>query len=393
VKITTFAPVKKSFADILSGLEDNRGRKLSSKLPEWSLVEGLCIPSSLALEQCSSSATARYKASLIGNADMVVDITGGFGVDSWAFSMVADKVCYFEQNADLADAVRANYEALGVHNVIIRNECITEDSDLPDCDLLYADPARRSDTGRKVFLLEDCTPDVLTLMPLFWQNTSRIMFKLSPMADISMLSERFGAVLKEIHVVGLDGECKELLCILEKDGTADFSITVAELDSGASFKFSRREEKEATVSYTHEIRPGQFLFEPSAAFMKSGAFKIISERFGMEKMSRDTHLYVSDIMPEGLKGLGKFFEIKEVHPLDKASMKGIGKSYPKAEVTARGIPMRSEELRDRIGCKSGGSVHVFGCSAQVALPEGMVRVERMIVLCTPVAMHSVGIDH
>lgn len=385
--------MKKSFADILEGLDDRQVKKFSAKLPEWAAAGAAELPSSLALEQCSSTAAALYKASLIGGAGVIVDITGGLGVDCWAFSRVAKKVFYFERNAELAEAVKRNYAALGITNVSISNECISAESALPDCDLLFADPARRSDTGRKVFLLEDCSPDVLTLMDMFWKHTSRIMLKLSPMADISMLAEKFGPTLREIHVVGLGRECKELLCLLEKDWNSGYTIRVAELESAAGLSFTKNEEKESSVSYTRGIKEGQYLFEPSPALMKSGCFKLLSERFGMEKMSKDTHLYVSGTLPEGLAGLGKLFRIEEVRKLDKTSMKELGKANPHAEVSARGIPMRSEELRDRLGCKSGGSKHIFGCSAQVALPEGVVGVERMLVLCSPVAVHPVGINH
>lgn len=394
MKIATFASVKKSFADILSGIDDRQSKKFAAKLPEWAAAQGVEIPSSLALEQCSSTATALYKASLVGKTGTVTDITGGFGVDSWAFSKVADKVFYFEQNARLADAVKKNCEALGTDNITVSCECITPGSTIPDCDLLFADPARRSDTGRKVFLLEDCTPDILTLLPLVWRHTARVMLKLSPMADISMLASRLGPQLKEVHAVGLDGECKELLCLLERGkDSPGYMITVADLNSGASLRFSPEEERQADVIFTGDIRPGRYLFEPSAALMKSGCFKLISGRFGMEKMSRDTQLYVSDAIPSDLQGLGKFFVIEDVRKMDKTSLKEMGRANPIAEVSARGIPMRSEELRDRLGCKSGGSRHIFGVSAQVTLPEGVVRLERMIVLCSLVPMHSVGVNH
>lgn len=393
MKIATFALVKKSFADILSGLDDKKFRKLCSKIPEWASAKGIEVPGSLALEQCSSSATASYKASLAGRPGVVVDITGGLGVDSWAFSRVAGKVFYLERNPELAGAAMNNFTALGLDNVTVRNECVSADSTIPDCDLIYADPARRSDTGRKVFLLEDCTPDILSLLPMLWRHSSRIMLKLSPMADIGMVAQRLGEQLKEVHVTGHEGECKELLCIMEKGHSGGYSITVADLDSGSRLSFTPEDERGAEVRYTRVLRPGQYLFEPSAALMKSGCFRLLSERFGMEKMSKDTHLYISDNFPEAIAAMGKTFVIEDVRKLDKNSMRELGKAHPRAEVSARGIPMRSEDLRDRLGCKSGGSCHIFGCSAQVTLPEGMVGLERMLVLGVLVPVHPIGIDH
>lgn len=360
--------MKKSFADILSGIDERRDRKIASKLPEWAAAEGLQIPSSLALEQCSSTAAALYKAEIVQRetsdtpAPVICDITGGLGVDSWAFSQVAGKVFYYERDADLAAAVSDNYKLLKVSNAVISNESVDSGTELPRCDLIFADPARRSDTGNKVFLLEDCTPDILKLLPALWQRCSTILLKLSPMADISMLSARLGPECTEIHTVGLDGECKEILCLLKKGRKGPCRITVADLDTGGRLSFYREEEREAVPHYKLPAA-GDILFEPSAALMKAGCFRLICDRFGMKKLSSSTNLYTAGEVPAGLAALGKSFMVLEALPFGKASFKDAGRRYPRAEVTARNIPLSSDELRKKMGVRPGSDAHIFGCTA------------------------------
>ena len=241
--------MKRSFADILQGLDSDRAQKVARKLPAWAAVDGLEIPSALSLEQCSSSATAAYKASLAGQAvstsgfaaalpdpiepcpiSTILDLTGGLGVDSFAFSQVAERVVYFERNAELAAAAGRNFARLGAGNIEVRCEEVTPETELPEADLIYADPARRDAAGRKVFLLEDCTPDILTLLPLLLRKAPAVLVKLSPMADLAMLAERLGPALREIHVVECDGEVKELLCLLLRDNPSpEPDIVVARL--------------------------------------------------------------------------------------------------------------------------------------------------------------------
>lgn len=356
--------MKKSFADILNGLDERRDKKLAAKLPEWAAVSGLQIPSSLALEQCSSTATALYKAKLLKeqNPRTICDITGGLGVDSWAFSQIAEKVYYYEQNSELAAAVEQNYKLLKANNIVTANKSIDTASELPDCDAFFADPARRSDTGNKVFLLEDCTPDILKLLPTLWQHSSTILLKLSPMADIAMLASRLGPECKEIHSVGLDGECKELLCLLKKGTKGPLRITVTNLDTDGTLSFYPEEEKAATPQYKLPT-PGSCLFEPCAALMKAGCFRLLCARFGLKKLSSSTNLYTCAEVPQDLATLGKTFTVKEVIPFGNASFKEIGRRYPRAEVTARNLPITSDELRKKLGVRSGRDAHIFACTA------------------------------
>ena len=425
-------------------------RRLRKKLPEWVARTELVYPSSLCAEQCSSSDTARYKASIVqrifneyvgtvasmvgdpcrttGSATKgtesvpdknspttrnqsvtelaevtipsrgkVTDLTGGLGVDSWAFSEVAEEVLYNEMNPALAAAARHNFKALGVTNIFIKNSEATSDS-LKDIfgdfrpDVIFLDPARRDSAGKKVFLLEDCSPDVLKILPELFGISRFVLLKLSPMADITMAVERLdrtyeeylekasgkgwnGQWVREVHVVASGGECKELLILLDGEWNEGYSLTCRE--DGKTLTFKPEEITKAKAGYPDSTF-ARIIFEPGKSLTKAGVSNAICERFGLVKLARFTHLYtisepLSDSESEQrtapLKDFGKVFYVKEILPLNKSSMKDVGKRYPHSEVSAKNIPMSSDELRTRLKVKSGDDAHIFGVRIETPYNE------------------------
>lgn len=413
-------------------------RRLRKKLPEWVACTGLVYPSSLCAEQCSSSDTARYKASIVqrifneyagtvasmvgapcrttGSATenkmvtepaevpigtrktgRIADLTGGLGVDSWAFSEVAEEVLYNEMNPALAAAARRNFKALGVTNIFIKNSEATSDS-LKDIfgdfrpDVIFLDPARRDSAGKKVFLLEDCSPDVLKILPELFGISRFVLLKLSPMADITMAVERLdrtyeeylekasgkgwnGQWVREVHVVASGGECKELLILLDGEWNEGYSLTCRE--DGKTLTFKPEEITKAKAGYPDSTF-ARIIFEPGKSLTKAGVSNAICERFGLVKLARFTHLYtisepLSDSESEQrtapLKDFGKVFYVKEILPLNKSSMKEVGKRYPHSEVSAKNIPMSSDELRTRLKVKSGDDAHIFGVRIETPYNE------------------------
>lgn len=356
-------------------------RKLKGKVQEWYDEPGLVFPFKLSAEQCSSSATASYKASLAeriaGKTSWsIADLTGGMGVDSWFFSGKASKVLYNEMQTPLCDAAAHNFEVLGADNISISNRTAEKghldkilDGFLPD--IIYMDPARRGEGGRKVFLIEECTPDVLTLKDEIFGLCRHILIKLSPMADISMVCARLGQNCREVHVVSSEGECKELLIWMDREWQGICSITAAELPAGfpdnaaASLTFIPEDEKSRTAPLAAEI--GRYLFEPGKSLTKAGAFNTAGILFDIEKIGVSTHYYTTSdhAKAEILKQYGKVFEVISCNAMDKRSIRETGKTYPNAEVTARNIPMSSEALRKKIGCGSGGDVHIFGLKSDI----------------------------
>ena len=412
-------------------------RRLRTKVPEWYAVPSLIYPSRLSGEQCSSSETARYKARVAaawrreempwedsrcsserpaeavsegltgrelqgdnrgptlraegghrfggpatpGNKRLTIaDLTGGMGVDAWAFAQVAGEVLYNEMQAGLARATELNFKELGIRNVQFRSREVTPgkvaevlDGFAPD--VIYLDPARRAEDGRKVFLIEDCRPDVLRLLPELFAVSRFVLLKLSPMADITMACRRLAPV-REVHAVAADGECKELLFLLDREWEGAPSVLVAENgavleipgqagndgDGGPGGYDERRHGRPDRPSLGLP-EAGQVLFEPGKALLKAGAFDLPCRQFGLTKLGIHTHLYAGEAVPQGLTPFGKWFDILEVLPLNNRTMKETGKRYPQAEVTARNIPMTSDLLRRKTGCTSGGDIHLFGVRA------------------------------
>lgn len=351
--------MKQSFAQILDASAEELRKKLFRKVPSWESAD-IRIPGSLCVEQCSSEETGLYKATLAdriaGKDGLIVDLTGGLGVDSWAFAQSGRPVIYNEMNTVLADAARSNFAELGICNINVISKTImlhnigTILNTNNKASLIYLDPARRNQQGRKVFLIEDCQPDILGLKDEIFKKTDNILVKLSPMADITMVAERLGECVREIHVVEAGRECKEILVWMRKGWSGGYSITASGKDG--SFSFRKDDEAAAEVSLPSDISDfnGRFLYEPGPALMKAAPFKLICQRFGMKKAGHFSHLYISS-------STGR--KIVDVMPFNNMNVKVLGKSFPKCEVTARNIRMSSDDLRRKMGVSSGGDVHIF----------------------------------
>lgn len=424
-------------------------KKLKDKVPQWFAEPSLVYPKPLAGEQCSSSATAFYKASLLRSlaasagksALRVADLTGGLGIDSWAFSQVAEEVLYNEMDAELADAARGNFAALGCTNIRVSCAEITPDS-LPSVlgdyapDVIFLDPARRSASGRKVFRLADCSPDLIALKYSLLQLCPYVLVKVSPMADIAQLGRELGDCLQAVHCVAVGDECKELLLVLQSgDQTGDLSDDLSDDLSGTGRLRVAEDERKCssqpvrtglyavqlsgswaganshcvaenkgkcspvaigssqnnptaagTINTGKEeyaildcsergeasflddedaLREAGMLFVPGPALTKAGAFNLLCSRFVLRKLGHSTHLYVpsgSDL-PAELRLLGKRYRICAVLPFDKTGIREAATRWPKADVTARNLPLDSEGLRKRLGIKTGGAIHLFGFRA------------------------------
>ena len=353
-------------------------RKLKGKVQEWFMNPELIFPVGLSAEQCSSTATGIYKSELAakiaeGKAFRLADLTGGLGVDSWYFSKKAEQVWYHEMQEKLCAAAEYNFQKLSAENIIVRNVISTPetiDGILSEArpDIVYMDPARRGEGGKKVFLIEECTPDVLTLKEQIFRHCRHILLKFSPMADITMACSRLGNTCREVHIVATGGECKELLIWMDREWYGEYTITAVELPSGypdmdpASFSFCCSEEKIATASTRPRNDVSGFLFEPGKALMKAGCFNLIANQFSLMKLGVSTHYYVTESAAKAdeLKPYGKVYMILSAQPLDKRSIKAAGAAYPRAEVTARNIPMDTETLRKKLGVTSGDDAHIFG---------------------------------
>jgi hypothetical protein len=340
----------------LAGQIQSRQKALK-KLPEWSANESLIFPPALSVEQCSSEATAHYKAGVV-SGNTLIDITGGMGIDCYYMSRSFSKVHYFEQQPEVASTAAYNFTQLGASRIQVHTgESLHALQNGLTADWLYADPARRDANKEKVIRLADCAPDVAGNSALLLNAAPNILIKTSPLLDIDLASKELQK-LKEVHVIGYEQECKELLFVLDREmPEQDFKIKVRIINSAGrpvhQLDFDREEERNASVTYS---KPLGCLYEPHAAVLKAGAFKTLCRRFNVQKLAMHSQLYTSEDLVNGFPG--RSFKIVAV---GKPDIREISQHIPgdKANITTRNFPAKPEELRKKWKLKDGGDHYLF----------------------------------
>ena len=389
-------------------------KKMKIKAPHWHSIPSLVYPFSVSVEQGSSQATALFKQQLIqeilhpsaellstnekdfvdniqklsGRETVTADLTGGMGIDSYFISQIADTHYYFERNSELCEATAYNFRQLGAGNIIVSNRDITGDNCAAleelkgkGIDLLYIDPARRDKTGGKAILLQEYEPNIVELQEKLFEISPLILVKVSPMADIT-LNLKLLPQTAAVYIVSTDNECKELLFLLRKGHNAAPSIVCCDVvlinnalntndlqnDNEENHEYIKShitdyqvivkkddvtEKGEATYTSTM----GKYLYEPSKGWLKAGAFNLVSERYGCGKLAASTHLYTSDKEIEDFPG--KKYQVEEVIPFNKKSLKELAKKFPKADITARNFPLDTNAIKKLSGIKDGGNRHIF----------------------------------
>ena len=341
--------------DMTAAVQQIEGfRTAREKWPRLLECEEFVYPPRLNREQASSETTADYKATLILpftshlSPFTLADLTGGMGVDTLAFARVAKHVDYMERDPQLCALMRHNLEALGIGNVTVHctdsMEWLAEQTTLYD--LIFIDPARRSSTGRKVAAFEDCTPNILKHSELLRRHCRHLMVKASPMIDIDLACRQLGDVA-EVHIVGVKGECKEVLFVCgEPSGEPQIVC--------GSFAFTRSEETMAEGCYCQQV--GRYLYEPDATLMKGGPFKLLAQRYGLKLLGRNTHLYTSDRRIDDFPG--RVFEVLQELKLSKKEVSAV-LPEGKAHVVTRNYPMEAAALQKQLGLKEGGEKFVI----------------------------------
>ena len=324
--------------------------KTAKKLPTWYNTPKILYPPKINLEQTSSEITAEYKASLI-NGETLADITGGFGVDSYFFSKRFLEVSHFETNIELSHLAKHNFEVLNALNVICNADDGLKNALNHSYSVIYADPSRRNDSKEKVFFLKDCTPNIPDNISTLLNHCETFLLKTSPMLDISVgLNELNG--VSEIHVIAVENEVKELLWLCQKNNEVRIEIkTINFTKSGnEEFQFNWQEASEATYS-----PPQEYLYEPNAAILKSGAFDLVSEKFELNKLHKNTHLYTNSNL---IEFPGRKFKIEKVVPYNRPDIRAA-LSFKKANVTIRNFPESVSTLRKKWKIEDGGDVYLF----------------------------------
>ena len=332
------------------------------KVPLWAASEGIVYPKHLSLEQCTSQYIAQYKATaveqLLGKNLKMADITGGFGVDCFFISRSASKVYYNEMSAELCDCARANFKALGRPEIEINcgtaEEFVTSLAS-DSLDLIYLDPARRGDAGRKLVSISDCQPDTVALQNDLLRISANVMVKLSPMLDITRALTELKHV-SHAFIVGLEGECKEITLLLQRGFEAEPTITAVDIDSNGTPQpavSSARSIDAALplpIADPQQLQPSTFISEPSAPYMKSALFRTIAASTGTALLHPDTHLFWSKEKPESFPG--RTFQIRGIIPFDKRSLSTLIKNQ--ANLSVRNFPESAPALQQRLKLRDGG---------------------------------------
>ncbi len=327
-------------------------QKAVLKLPVWYANEQLVFPAPLSVEQASSQATAAYKAALI-QGESLVDITLGMGVDTCYFARRFHTITGYEQNPELAALTAHNLACLGAVNVrVVAGNALEHLHG--KADWIYADPARRDERQRKVTRLSDCTPDIAAALPLLFQHTDRLLIKTSPVLDIDLAVSSLGHV-SEVHVVGYEKECKEVVYLLDKRLPAAHPprLTAVLLPGDRTLSFTRREEEQLSPEYSD---PLTFLYEPHPAFMKSGAFKTIAHAYNVLKIAPSSHLYTADTFVPDFPG--RSFRVRDICAPDKKAV-AAGLDEARANLTVRNFPASVDDLRRKLRLKEGGDAYLF----------------------------------
>lgn len=333
-------------------------QKAAAKLPTWAAHPDVVFPATLSVEQSSSEATAAFKASLV-QGELLVDLTGGFGVDSLYFAKRFRQVVHVEQNLPLQEVARYNFNLLQAHNIQSINT--TAETFLKDfegkADVLYLDPARRGGSNEKLHLLQDCEPDVLGLLPLLFSKANAVLLKASPMLDIDLAVEQIGHVVK-LWVVAVQNEVKEVLYLLQSEAPQPaqaerIAINLLPNATPQQIAFTKAAEEAAEVNYTD---PQEFIYEPNAAILKAGAYRYLGQHLHLDKLHPNSHLYTSaSLLPDFP---GRTFRCTGI---SRHSKKELLRQLPgrQANITVRNFPESVAEVRRKTGLKEGGNTYLF----------------------------------
>ena len=339
--VNQIALAKSPFEDITAAelaTQITAKKKSEKKLPSWFNTQNIYYPPVLSIEQTSSEITAKYKSKL-AKGNTLIDITGGFGIDSYYFSKKAKTVTHCEISPELSAIAKHNAQALQATNIEFKAEdgiayVMTSDTSF---DTIYVDPARRAEKG-KVFMLKDCTPDIASNLDVLLEKSSRIIVKTAPLLDISAGLSELKQVI-EIHIVSVKNECKELLWIIDKDYNGDTKIIAVTLNNEIEKDFSfYRSVSNGSIQFIDNLNTGDNLYEPDAALLKSGAFNLIGTTYNLLKLHPQTQLFSSAMVNKNFPG--RIFKIEAV--LTTAALKKQGNLT--GNVIVRNYPAKPEDL-------------------------------------------------
>lgn len=346
-------------------LQQVEGRQRThDKLPTFAQIEDWWYPVRLSCEQCSSEATARYKAAIIRQLgekqDILIDLTGGYGVDTYFLSEQTTQAHYVERNEELCRIAQHNFlianKPIHVHNTSAEDFLAqysmagSVSSDVKKEVVVYLDPARRDAHGGKVFRIEDCEPDVIKILPSLRAISNTILIKFSPMLDITSALQSLGNEW-DVHVVALHNEVKEIIFVTGNNRIHAVNILH---EGNDQFSFTRSEEKSALCAMADCIC--EYIYEPNAAIIKAGAFRLVSERYQLHKLDHNTHLYTADQLIEDFPGRVWKVTAQPIKNQRDIAVLGI----QRAAILTRNYPLMPEQLRKKFKLQESDSYFLIG---------------------------------
>ncbi|MCR4878314.1 MAG: class I SAM-dependent methyltransferase [Bacteroidales bacterium] len=367
-------PSKDLQVDMAVALQQIAGRqKAKKKLPEWYATEGVLYPKKVSMEQCSSSQTAEYKASLV-EGESFADFSGGFGVDTVALARKFGKGYYVEPQQELCELFQQNRKILDINNVNIVNGTMEANlAAIGPVDTIYLDPSRRDTHGRRVVSLADCTPNLLEWKSALLAKCNTLMVKLSPMIDIFQTLRDLSETVA-VHVVAVEGECKEVVFLLKTEdvtvddtrrdvpwhiSTTDPTIIAVDINKNNNTRVQSTLETERTTPPCIATELGAYLYEPNAAVMKAGIFNALSQQFQVAKLAKNTNLFTANELHEEFPG--RLFRIEAVHEFHPRKTAKELSHLASASIAVRNFPLSAEELRKTLKIKDGNAKFLFGC--------------------------------
>ena len=363
VRLLAFMADKHPDVDMPWALQQIAGWQMARrKLPSWASVEGMVYPPHLSMEQCSSEQTAKMKTNLPFQTDkgLLIDLTGGFGVDFSFMAQDFERAVYVERQEDLCAIARHNFHLLGLNQAeVVCGDGVEYLHQLQEhASLIYLDPARRNEHGGKTYAISDCTPDVVALREELLKKADFIVVKLSPMLDWREAVRQLPAQYTEVRIVSTGGECKELLLILSDKINSPLRLVC--INDDELFVVDNLGKRMSIINCQLSI-VNNYLYEPNASIMKAGCFAELCERLGVEAIAENSHLFVSPDFIESFPG--RKFQITSISSMNKKSLRQTLQGVDRANISVRNFPLNAEQLRQRLHLKDGGEIYIFGTTS------------------------------
>ncbi|MBQ7042257.1 MAG: hypothetical protein IJN66_06075 [Muribaculaceae bacterium] len=338
-------------------------RKASKKLSETLQNKQFVFPTTLSAEQCTSDLLSAFHATLIDDGIYMIDLTCGLGIDVYHFAQKAKSITAVERNPEIAQAVKYNAGILGFRNINVQNtDCCEFIKNVEShFDVAFIDPARRGNSGKRLYALSDCEPDVIAILDDIKKKCDKLIIKVSPMLDISQIIRELPEIT-EIYAIGTTQECKEIVAVV------DFKVKVEKVNVNSvtlskeetiKFSFELNEEQNSSPIYVLPQEQG-YLYEPYPAVMKVAPYKLLSSKYNVAKLHSNTHLYTSQDQISDFPG--EIFKIEEIIPFSSKEIKKFSTQYSKINVATRNFIMSADDLRQKLKVKDGGEKRVFGCT-------------------------------